>query len=813
MQLVSGREDSINYLPQTVVDVQDLVSYSGNDKIVVKDLIYDVPDNEAIEVSYNKKYEQLDTFYSSSIPDGTYEKIIQKGLISSSDDIKDISDGLFSGSYDDNGFVNYDYAEESVSNWTIQKTDANTQWQGICWAAECDNGLGGKGLFVAVGFNGGPLAITSPDGINWTSRSTPGGGNAWNSVAWSAKLNLFAAVSTSGTGRIMISSNGIDWELIQAPQQLSWRTIIWSAECDNGFGGKGLFVAVSQSGNGYGIMTSHNGVDWKIQITGIKIFNCNATSGSNIINCDNTEGLTVGMRVNNFLGDSILNNSVVVSITSIDNINNTFEISSNAVATGTATLLADSGWYSIAWSPQLNLFVAVADSQGTGNRIMTSPDTINWTRKNSLQDVRWFSICWSPELSLFVAVAAPNPPDPLITQRVITSSNGDEWTLRDTPGNIGWNGVCWSPELSLFVAIGGDNESINNAIMTSYDGIHWKLRYTPITIGVSNTEWRNITWSSELGIFVGVSRDKRIDGIMISEPINKPNIVGTAYSGKQWMSAREVIKPSLYFYNHNKINNINNINNIDNNHSGFFRYYDNSWKQVPIMNQTIPYADAPYYFNTDIKYLRHNWYGLRGYTKIQQINDETPTFNINSSTKVCDIVFYTDFDNNIKTFVSDAMKEIQILHSSKKDAEYLEYHKLEDIIDSIPTICKLTNTRITLPAFLCPDNNIDWKIKYRVIDYEEPQPGPEPEPCLPCQFVGGPCGLTQRNNISTDVRSFNTLFNPTPRVMKPKKRDIKKNDIKGFSLEKYKTQSSPSLPPTRSSTIKCGCASKGNINL
>ena len=68
------------------------------------------------------------------------------------------------------------------------------------------------------------------------------------------------------------------------------------------------------------------------------------------------------------------------------------------------TSAADNDWYSVCWSPELTLFVAVAYS-GTGNRVMTSPDGINWTSRTSAADNEWLSVCWSPELTLFVAVA------------------------------------------------------------------------------------------------------------------------------------------------------------------------------------------------------------------------------------------------------------------------------------------------------------------------------------------------------------------------------------------------------------------------
>ena len=80
-------------------------------------------------------------------------------------------------------------------------------------------------------------------------------------------------------------------------------------------------------------------------------------------------------------------------------------IAVKAVSTWTIrTSAADNGWFSVCWSPELGLFVAVAKT-GTGNRVMTSPDGINWTIRTSAADNQWLSVCWSPELGIFVAVA------------------------------------------------------------------------------------------------------------------------------------------------------------------------------------------------------------------------------------------------------------------------------------------------------------------------------------------------------------------------------------------------------------------------
>ena len=50
--------------------------------------------------------------------------------------------------------------------------------------------------------------MTSPDGVNWTIR-TSAADNSWRSVCWSPELGLFCAVADSGTGnRVMTSPDG-----------------------------------------------------------------------------------------------------------------------------------------------------------------------------------------------------------------------------------------------------------------------------------------------------------------------------------------------------------------------------------------------------------------------------------------------------------------------------------------------------------------------------------------------------------------------------------------------------------------------------
>ena len=55
-------------------------------------------------------------------------------------------------------------AIESVKTWTARAATEANSWSGVTWSPEL-------GLFAAVSFTGTNRVMTSPDGITWTARS------------------------------------------------------------------------------------------------------------------------------------------------------------------------------------------------------------------------------------------------------------------------------------------------------------------------------------------------------------------------------------------------------------------------------------------------------------------------------------------------------------------------------------------------------------------------------------------------------------------------------------------------------------------
>lgn len=183
------------------------------------------------------------------------------------------------------------------------------------------------------------------------------------------------------------------------------------------------------------------------------------------------------------------------------------------------TSAADNNWNSVCWSPSLKLFCAVAGS-GDRNRIMTSPDGINWSLSFTSLLITGCGNGGGNNI-------AYDTIDPLITTGMtISSITGSGTLLADTKissinktlkfittdkliaglsnstlvigfGDYDWRSVCWSQELGRFVAVG-----LGGATMTSTNGINWTLNLV-----AGGFTWNSVCWSPELKIFVAVNSD------------------------------------------------------------------------------------------------------------------------------------------------------------------------------------------------------------------------------------------------------------------------------------------------------------------
>jgi hypothetical protein len=280
-------------------------------------------------------------------------------------------------------------------DWVSRDASEANTWQSITY---------GNNLFVAVSSDGTNRVMTSSNGTTWTARAAAQANN-WQSITYGN--NLFVAVAASGTNRVMTSLDGITWTARNAAQANGWSSVAF---------GNNLFVAVSSDGTNR-VMTSSDGITWTAR---------------------------------------------------------------NAAQANT--------WSSVTYGD--GLFVAVTNS-GT-NRVMTSPDGITWTARNAAEANQWRSVTYGG--GLFVAVAVDG------TNRVMTSSDGITWTARSaTEANL-WRSVAYGD--GVFVAV---STSGTNRVMTSVDGITWTAR----TAAQANS-WSSIIYGNESFVAVAESGTNRV---------------------------------------------------------------------------------------------------------------------------------------------------------------------------------------------------------------------------------------------------------------------------------------------------------------
>ncbi len=155
--------------------------------------------------------------------------------------------------------------------------------------------------------------------------------------------------------------------------------------------------------------------------------------------------------------------------------------------------IPDRDWQGGCYSPELQL-LCIVGADGTGDRVATSDDGIEWTlRTTPAVDRFWREVIWSTEKALFVAVGLDG---------CMTSPDGITWTARTVPARS-WRSVGYSADLDLFVAVG------SACVMTSPDAITWTDRTTPGTNFtplnfITGFSGRKVLWVSELSKWVVV---------------------------------------------------------------------------------------------------------------------------------------------------------------------------------------------------------------------------------------------------------------------------------------------------------------------
>jgi len=230
-----------------------------------------------------------------------------------------------------------------------------------------------------------------------------------------------------------------------------------------------------------------------------------ATINDGDLTIDKTNGLSTTLTT--LQTNTTNNESNITTINKNNVIYNSNEYGIKVVSNWISRTIPDTGfWSRIAYSPELNIFVAIKGQASTSNGIMTSSNGIDWELIiNDLGGCR--DIIWSSKLGIFVIAHYAFP-------GFSTSTDGKIWTRQSIEANTQNLSLTYSPELNLFVSA-SDNGGIN----ISTDGLDW----SSITTEPNSNYATSIVWSGELGMFVIVYR-------------NGTERVAYSYDGLNWVN-------------------------------------------------------------------------------------------------------------------------------------------------------------------------------------------------------------------------------------------------------------------------------------
>lgn len=319
---------------------------------------------------------------------------------------------------------------------------------------------------------------TSPDGINWTSR-TSGVSDTIYSICYSDTRNIFCAGLDN---KVLTSSDGTSWASVTSGlSDFDVKAVIFAEDL-------GLFVA----GGSKGIVTSAYGTTWalcssiRISINNIKYIDSIKTfyaigedgilSSVNGINWK-TDFDESGNSLSDIAYSKTLGILCVIGKNTPESQGFYFLLSNgNSWEENYLQVIRNNVFYSKA----LNKYLYI------GQYSYSSNDGINWKTENFIVQSSIKSIAINTKQQIYLGID--------YNKKVYISNNGLDWSITGELAQS-LNKIVYSPKLNLFCIVGN-----NGYIATSPDGITWTQRYSDVTNNISA-----ICWSEKQKQFVAVT--------------------------------------------------------------------------------------------------------------------------------------------------------------------------------------------------------------------------------------------------------------------------------------------------------------------
>tara|TARA_B100001173_G_scaffold39206_1_gene30425 strand:- start:15777 stop:19436 length:3660 start_codon:yes stop_codon:yes gene_type:complete len=180
-----------------------------------------------------------------------------------------------------------------------------------------------------------------------------------------------------------------------------------------------------------------------------------------------------------------------------------------------STIISVNTLNSIAWSPQLGIYLVVGRSNTTSAFTATSTDAITWSNNTTFDDVEELtSVIWVPELKRFIGVGSYTPNGGIDYYGFyISTQDGINWDISGHIASINdcpFNSVAWSPELARITAVG--DGGFYATARAENDSLIWDYSGNIPTIEL----YYKIIWIPHLQRFVAVGKNGIIGNIISS---------------------------------------------------------------------------------------------------------------------------------------------------------------------------------------------------------------------------------------------------------------------------------------------------------